>query len=35
MSMQREAFLDQILERGEYATREEADRAARAVLALL
>ena len=33
--MQREAFLDQVQERGEYPTRTEADRAARTVLALL
>ncbi|MBZ4017755.1 hypothetical protein CCS38_18845 [Streptomyces purpurogeneiscleroticus] len=35
MVMQREAFLDQVQERGEYPTRTEADRAARIVLALL
>ncbi len=33
--MRVEAFLDQVRERGEYGTREEADRASRTVLALL
>jgi uncharacterized protein (DUF2267 family) len=33
--MRREEFLDQIRERGEYPSRTEADRAARAALALL
>ncbi|MGY1435784.1 DUF2267 domain-containing protein [Streptomyces reniochalinae] len=33
--MLREAFLEQVQERGEYPTRTEADRAARTVLALL
>ncbi|MFB7860671.1 DUF2267 domain-containing protein [Streptomyces sp. NPDC056069] len=35
MPMHREAFLDHVRERGEYRTREEADRAARVVLGLL
>ncbi|MET8413452.1 DUF2267 domain-containing protein [Streptomyces sp. NPDC005195] len=35
MPIRREAFLANIQERGEYATTEEADRAARVVLALL
>lgn len=35
VTMLREAFLDQVQERGEYPTRSEADRAARTVLALL
>ncbi|MEU6927822.1 DUF2267 domain-containing protein [Streptomyces sp. NPDC046385] len=35
MSMRREAFLEQVQERGGYKTREEAERAARVVLALL
>ncbi|MEU3727215.1 DUF2267 domain-containing protein [Streptomyces sp. NPDC031705] len=35
MTLRWEAFLDQVRERGEYDTREEADRAARVVLALL
>ncbi|QNP68002.1 DUF2267 domain-containing protein [Streptomyces genisteinicus] len=35
MVWRREAFLDQVRERGEYATAEEAERAARVVLALL
>ncbi|WP_431781645.1 DUF2267 domain-containing protein [Streptomyces chumphonensis] len=33
--MRADAFLDQVRERGEYGTREEADRASRTVLALL
>ncbi|MFD5420114.1 DUF2267 domain-containing protein [Streptomyces sp. NPDC127069] len=35
MSMRRESFLAHVRERGEYETVEEADRAARVVLALL
>ncbi|MGW7097833.1 DUF2267 domain-containing protein [Streptomyces sp. NPDC054838] len=35
MALRWEAFLDQVQERGEYNTPEEADRAARVVLALL
>ncbi|GHB52352.1 hypothetical protein GCM10010347_22800 [Streptomyces cirratus] len=35
MALRWEAFLDQVQERGEYDTPEEADRAARVVLALL
>ncbi|MFE9453131.1 DUF2267 domain-containing protein [Streptomyces sp. NPDC006739] len=35
MTMRWEAFLDQVEERGEYKTAEEAERAARTVLALL
>ncbi|RZU45957.1 uncharacterized protein (DUF2267 family) [Streptomyces sp. BK022] len=35
MTVRREAFLDQVKERGEYATPQEAERAARVVLALL
>ena len=35
MTMRREAFLDHVKERGEYGTAEEAERAARVVLALL
>ncbi|MEU0071523.1 DUF2267 domain-containing protein [Streptomyces sp. NPDC006332] len=35
MGMRWEAFLDQVKERGEYKTVEEAERAARTVLALL
>ncbi|MEU9923274.1 DUF2267 domain-containing protein [Streptomyces griseoluteus] len=35
MTVRREAFLDQVKERGEYGTLQEADRAARVVLALL
>ncbi|MFE9565926.1 DUF2267 domain-containing protein [Streptomyces sp. NPDC006487] len=35
MTMRREAFLTHVQERGEYETVEEADRAARVVLALL
>ncbi|MFH8384384.1 DUF2267 domain-containing protein [Kitasatospora sp. NPDC101155] len=35
MTLRWEAFLDQVQERGEYDTPEEADRAARVVLALL
>ncbi|MFF0160501.1 DUF2267 domain-containing protein [Streptomyces sp. NPDC005263] len=35
MGMRWEAFLDQVKERGEYKTAEEAERAARTVLALL
>ncbi|MER7120829.1 DUF2267 domain-containing protein [Streptomyces goshikiensis] len=35
MSMRRESFLAHVQERGEYETREEADRVARVVLALL
>ncbi|MFC9292770.1 DUF2267 domain-containing protein [Streptomyces sp. NPDC057011] len=35
MSMRREAFLDHVQERGEYRTREEAERVARVVVALL
>ncbi|MEV6396219.1 DUF2267 domain-containing protein [Streptomyces sp. NPDC051907] len=35
MYMRWEAFLDAVQERGEYPSREEADRAARVVLALL
>ncbi|WP_340373859.1 DUF2267 domain-containing protein [Streptomyces sp. SS7] len=35
MTLRREAFLDQVRERGEYETPQEADRAARVVLALL
>ncbi|MFD7667473.1 DUF2267 domain-containing protein [Streptomyces sp. NPDC059788] len=35
MTVRREAFLDQVKERGEYKTPQEADRAARVVLALL
>ncbi|MBC2906794.1 DUF2267 domain-containing protein [Streptomyces cupreus] len=35
MTMRREAFLEQVKERGAYETTEEAERAARTVLALL
>jgi len=35
MTMRREAFLDEVKERGKYGTTEEAERAARTVLALL
>ncbi|MET9572941.1 DUF2267 domain-containing protein [Streptomyces virginiae] len=35
MPMHQEAFLDHVQERGEYQTREEAERVARVVLALL
>ncbi|PWI14842.1 DUF2267 domain-containing protein [Streptomyces sp. Act143] len=35
MTLLREAFLDQVKERGEYDTPQEAERAARVVLALL
>jgi uncharacterized protein (DUF2267 family) len=35
MHMQSEAFLSRVQERGEYETQQEADRAARVVLALL
>ncbi|MFD6186371.1 DUF2267 domain-containing protein [Streptomyces goshikiensis] len=35
MALRREAFLDRVKERGEYDTTEEAERAARIVLALL
>ncbi|MET9736205.1 DUF2267 domain-containing protein [Streptomyces sp. NPDC006458] len=35
MTLRREAFLDRVKERGEYGTVEEAERAARVVLALL
>ncbi|NUP36729.1 MAG: DUF2267 domain-containing protein [Streptomyces sp.] len=35
MTVRREAFLKHVKERGEYATPQEADRAARVVLALL
>ncbi|MFI9254960.1 DUF2267 domain-containing protein [Streptomyces sp. NPDC053069] len=35
MTLRREAFLDQVKERGEYETDREAERAARVVLALL
>ncbi|MEV6549967.1 DUF2267 domain-containing protein [Streptomyces sp. NPDC051597] len=35
MSLRREAFLDQVKERGEYKNVQEAERAARVVLALL
>ena len=35
MTLRREAFLDHVKERGEYDTAEEAERAARVVLALL
>ncbi|MYV42076.1 DUF2267 domain-containing protein [Streptomyces sp. SID1328] len=35
MTVRREAFLDQVKERGEYGTLQEAERAARVVLALL
>jgi uncharacterized protein (DUF2267 family) len=35
MTLRREAFLEQVRERGEYETEHEADRAARVVLALL
>ncbi|MFI1968296.1 hypothetical protein BLA24_13175 [Streptomyces cinnamoneus] len=35
MTLRREAFLDRVKERGEYDSRQEADRAARVVLALL
>ncbi|WP_425827004.1 DUF2267 domain-containing protein [Streptomyces fractus] len=35
MTMRREAFLDHVKERGEYDTLQEAERAARVVLALL
>ncbi|UYQ60244.1 DUF2267 domain-containing protein [Streptomyces peucetius] len=35
MTMRWDAFLDQVQERGEYTTRQEAERAARTVLALL
>ncbi|WP_331762898.1 DUF2267 domain-containing protein [Streptomyces sp. NBC_01563] len=35
MTVRREAFLDQVQERGEYGSRQEAERVARVVLALL
>ncbi len=35
VTLRREAFLDRVKERGEYDSRQEADRAARVVLALL
>ncbi|MER7813636.1 DUF2267 domain-containing protein [Streptomyces sp900116325] len=35
MTLRREVFLDHVKERGEYCTAEEAERAARVVLALL
>lgn len=35
MTLRREAFLDRVRERGEYGSPEEAERAARVVLALL
>ncbi|MFE2037536.1 DUF2267 domain-containing protein [Streptomyces scopuliridis] len=35
MTLRHEAFLDHVQERGEYKTRQEAERAARVVLALL
>lgn len=35
MTLRHEAFLDQVKERGEYTSRQEAERAARVVLALL
>ena len=35
MTLRREAFLDRVKERGEYDSRQEAERAARVVLALL
>jgi uncharacterized protein (DUF2267 family) len=35
VTLRREAFLDQVKERGEYGSRQEAQRAARVVLALL
>ncbi|MFF2386288.1 DUF2267 domain-containing protein [Streptomyces sp. NPDC058108] len=35
MTLRREAFLDHVKERGKYSTAEEAERAARVVLALL
>ncbi|MYV62072.1 DUF2267 domain-containing protein, partial [Streptomyces sp. SID4931] len=35
MTLRWEAFLDRVQERGEYETHEEAERAARVVLALL
>ena len=35
VTLRREAFLDRVKERGEYHSRQEADRAARVVLALL
>ncbi|PKW12393.1 Uncharacterized conserved protein, DUF2267 family [Streptomyces sp. 1222.5] len=35
MTLRMEAFLDRVTERGEYTNRQEADRAARVVLALL
>ncbi|MFE7301824.1 DUF2267 domain-containing protein [Streptomyces sp. NPDC057579] len=35
MTLRREAFLDQVKERGEYGSRQEAERVARVVLALL
>ncbi|MFF4121730.1 DUF2267 domain-containing protein [Streptomyces sp. NPDC001714] len=35
MTLRREAFLDHVKERGEYGTLQEAERAARVVLALL
>ncbi|MFV0131824.1 DUF2267 domain-containing protein [Streptomyces sp. HMX87] len=35
MTLQREAFLEHVKERGEYASQKEAERAARVVLALL
>ncbi|RSS66157.1 DUF2267 domain-containing protein [Streptomyces sp. WAC06614] len=35
MTLRWEAFIEHVQERGEYATREEADRSARVVLALL
>ncbi|MFF3612482.1 DUF2267 domain-containing protein [Streptomyces sp. NPDC002580] len=35
MTLRWEAFLDQVRERGEYGSRQEAERAARVVLALL
>ncbi|GGU50270.1 DUF2267 domain-containing protein [Streptomyces violascens] len=35
MTLRREAFLDHVVERGQYGSRAEAERAARVVLALL
>ncbi len=35
MTLRQDAFLERVQERGKYATRQEADRAARVVLALL
>ncbi|MFD6024053.1 DUF2267 domain-containing protein [Streptomyces griseoluteus] len=35
MTVRREAFLEQVKDRGEYGTQQEAERAARVVLALL